>query len=465
MNRPQPYSLITVCLALGFIAGCGGGSGGTNYPPPPTPDFSLAANPTAITVNRSISWMTTVTVTPSNGFSSTINLTATGLPIGVTASFNPGAATTTSVLTLTASGTATLGAATVTVTGTSSSLTHNATVNLTVGPDDNAGFTYNGFDHISFQANEYNTTVGDNSRTALAASGSNWVGVLATWYQANPTATSIAASSFSPSDAAVVAATQDLHNKNMKVMLKPHVDSLDGSWRGTFHQNSPGEADAWFASYTSFIKHYAQMAHDNNVEMLCIGTEYVQLSGAANLARWTAVINAIRVIYTPADGLLTYASNATGGADEFTSVSFWSQLDLIGLDGYFPLTNQNDPSVAQLVSAWTSSAGNKDGLNILQAVQNFSAAHPGQPLIFTEIGYRSVAGANKAPYDFSTGTTFDPSEQHDCYEAMYEVWSQQTSFMKGVLWWDWGVPNPGASDTGYDVRGKPAEVVVRDWQN
>jgi len=28
-----------------------------------------------------------------------------------------------------------------------------------------------------------------------------------------------------------------------------------------------------------------------------------------------------------------------------------------------------------------------------------------------------------------------------------------------------GVPALGASDTGYDVRGKTAEVVVRDWQN
>ncbi len=457
-------TLIAVFLISILCASCGGYSGGNNNPPPPTPDFSVAANPTAITVNRSISWMTTVTITPTNGFTGAVNLTATGLPTGVTAVFTPAAATTTSVLTLTASASATLGPATVTVTGTNASLTHNASVNLTVGADDNAGFTYNGFDHISFQANEYNTTEGTDSRTALAVTGSNWAGVLATWYQANATATSIAANGSSPTDAAVIAAIQDLHSKNIKVMMKPHVDSLDGSWRGTFHQNSSAEADAWFASYTAFITHYAQIAHDNNVEMFCMGTEYAQLSGAANLARWTNVINAIRAIYLPADGLLTYASNATGGGDEFTSVSFWGQVDLIGLDGYFPLTNHNDPTVAELKAAWTSSAGNVNGLNIVLAVQNFAAAHPGQPIIFTEIGYRSVAGANKAPFDFSSGSTFDPTEQHDCYEAMYEVWSQQTSFLKGVMWWDWGVPNPGANDLGYDVRGKPAEVVVRDWQ-
>jgi hypothetical protein len=239
------------------------------------------------------------------------------------------------------------------------------------------------------------------------------------------------------------------------------VDSLDGVWRGTFHQNSSAEADAWFASYTAFIIHYAQLAHDNNVEMLCIGTEFVQLSGSVNATHWANVITAIRGVYP--SGLLTYASNAVGSADEFTTVSFWDnpEISLIGLDAYVPLTNQNNPTIAQLVAGWSLNAS---GDNAVAAYHNISLAHS-KPVIFTEIGYRSVDGANKAPFDFSAGSTFDAGEQHDCYEAMYEVWSQQSSFMKGAFWWDWGVPAPGANDTGYDVRGKPAEVVVRDWQN
>jgi len=421
-------------------------------------------NPTSMTLNRNITWTTTVAVNPFNGFTGAVNLSISGLPSGVGFSFTPASTTSTSTLALTANTTPPLGPVTVTLTGTSGTLDHHTTLNLTIAQDDQSGFVYNGFDHISFQASEYNTSAGTKSRDALFASGSNWAGLLVTQYQANATATSIAPTGSTPTDAALIAAIGELHGLGIKVMLKPHVDSLDGSWRGTFHQNSSAEADAWFASYTTFITHYAQLAHDNGVEMLCIGTEYAQLTGAANLTHWTSVISAIRSIYTPADGLLTYASNATSGGDEFTSVSFWGQVDLIGLDGYFPLTDHNDPTIAELKSAWTSSAGNKNGLNILQAVQNFAGAHPGQPIIFTEIGYRSVAGANQAPYDFSSGTTYDPTEQHDCYEAMYEVWSQQTSFLKGVFWWDWAVPVPGPTDLGYEVWGKPAEEVARDWQ-
>ena len=58
----------------------------------------------------------------------------------------------------------------------------------------------------------------------------------------------------------------------------------------------------------------------------------------------------------------------------------------------------------------------------------------------------------------------DPAEQADCYAAMYEVFSRETSWMKGPFWWAWDVSPPGAGDTGYNPRGKPAEDVLRQWQ-
>jgi uncharacterized membrane protein len=97
-----------------------------------TPNFSLSASPTSVTINQGASGTSTITVTPLNGFNSSVSLSASGLPSGVTASFNPTSTTSTSTLTLTASSTATLGSATVTVTGTSGSLTHTTTIALTV---------------------------------------------------------------------------------------------------------------------------------------------------------------------------------------------------------------------------------------------------------------------------------------------------------------------------------------------
>ncbi len=97
-------------------------------------DFSLSANPSSVGVAQGSSVTSTITVTPESGFTGSVTLSASGLPNGVTAMFNPNPTTSTSTLTLTASGSAALGTATVTITGTSGSLTHTTTVTLTVNP-------------------------------------------------------------------------------------------------------------------------------------------------------------------------------------------------------------------------------------------------------------------------------------------------------------------------------------------
>jgi len=97
-----------------------------------TADFSLTANPSSLSVAQGASGTSTITVVPVNGFNGSVNLSASGLPSGVTAQFSPNPTTSTSTLTFTASATATKGTVTVTVTGTSGSLTHTTNISLTV---------------------------------------------------------------------------------------------------------------------------------------------------------------------------------------------------------------------------------------------------------------------------------------------------------------------------------------------
>jgi len=103
-----------------------------------TPNFSIAASPTSVTVAQGASGSSTITITSTGGFSSATTLSATGLPSGVTAAFSTNPVTpaangsATSTLTLTASSSAAVGTATVTITGTSGSTTHSTTIALTV---------------------------------------------------------------------------------------------------------------------------------------------------------------------------------------------------------------------------------------------------------------------------------------------------------------------------------------------
>jgi uncharacterized membrane protein len=70
------------------------------------PSFSLAASPNSVTMGQGASATTTVTVHDINNFAGNVNLSVSGLPSGVTASFTPNPATGTSLLTLTSSSSA-----------------------------------------------------------------------------------------------------------------------------------------------------------------------------------------------------------------------------------------------------------------------------------------------------------------------------------------------------------------------
>ncbi|MGA8365966.1 MAG: glycoside hydrolase family 3 C-terminal domain-containing protein [Candidatus Acidiferrales bacterium] len=100
----------------------------------PPPDFSISASPSSQTVTAGSQTIYTVTVGTVNGFTGSVALTASGLPSGATASFNPASISVSGTSTLTVSTSTSTPAATstLTITGTSGSLVHSTTVSLTV---------------------------------------------------------------------------------------------------------------------------------------------------------------------------------------------------------------------------------------------------------------------------------------------------------------------------------------------
>jgi O-glycosyl hydrolase len=96
-----------------------------------TGSFTLKPSAATLSIVQGASGTDTITVSDVSPFAGSVTLAASGLPVGVTASFATNPTTSTSVLTLTASSTATAGAATVTITGTSGSLSATTTIALT----------------------------------------------------------------------------------------------------------------------------------------------------------------------------------------------------------------------------------------------------------------------------------------------------------------------------------------------
>jgi len=101
------------------------------------PSFILSASPSELNVAPGQVGKSTITITPVNGFTGSVKLSATALnnatgkSVG-TVSFNPNPATSTSTMVVTVSPKAITGAATITITGTSGSVTATTTIALTV---------------------------------------------------------------------------------------------------------------------------------------------------------------------------------------------------------------------------------------------------------------------------------------------------------------------------------------------
>ncbi|OPZ82823.1 MAG: hypothetical protein BWY76_02579 [bacterium ADurb.Bin429] len=307
-----------------------------------------------------------------------------------------------------------------------------------------------GFDFAAWGPGIYSTPGSDTSLTNLAATGANWVGIVVTVYQPNMRATNIQPLPIAtPTDADLRHAITTAHRLGLKVMLKPHVDLSrdDAHWRGEIGPAfSAAQWLRWFAAYMRVITRYAAFARNEKVELFCVGTELEGTSGRE--AEWRQIIATVRAAY---DGPLVYAANWSG---EATTIRFWDALDYLGVDAYYPLTTKAGATAAELKQGWATGVKELAGLH----------AHWKKPILLTEVGFRSSAGACREPWEWQTSPALDLREQANGYQATFEaLWTQP--WLAGLFWWDWeaDLSHGGQKDGGYTPWGKPAETIVRRY--
>jgi hypothetical protein len=302
-----------------------------------------------------------------------------------------------------------------------------------------------GVAYTAYSANAYGASASDASLTRLAENGNSHVAIVVTVYMTDGTSTSVAATSSTPTDGAILHAMQTARSLGLRVTLKPQIDLLAGGWRGGI---APTDPAAWFDSYETTIDHYADLARQGGASMYEVGTELKTMSGPAYTARWQQLIDGVRERF---GGRLTYAANW----DEFQQVGFWRNLDYIGVDAYWPIASTSDQPVSALVSAWSSRG-------YIASLRHVSALN-GKPVLFTEIGYRSVVGATIHPGIWDSVAAYDAQEQANAYEAAYEAFASQPWFA-GLYWWSWPAALPANGWNGdYTPTFKPAESVMTSW--
>ncbi|MCA9546713.1 MAG: hypothetical protein KC613_20045 [Myxococcales bacterium] len=275
----------------------------------------------------------------------------------------------------------------------------------------------------------------------IAATGANWVQLVVQWGQREVRSVDIAPYRWGTDDGEIRALARHARAKGLKVFIFPvlRLEAMGpGDWRGTLR---PADRAAWWAAYRRFILHYAALARDVGAELFSVGSELGSLEG--DLARWTGLVAAVRAVYP---GRLTYSANW----DHFHEVGFWPALDVVGINGYFPLSRRDDASEAELRATW---AFIRDRILAWRPKD--------KPLMFTEIGYPSVVGAARRPYHYGGDGALDLEAQRRAYAAFVSAWGEEPA-LAGVFVWAWTGPG-GPQDKGYGLRGKPALGILRAW--
>nr|WP_205700006.1 glycosyl hydrolase family 53 [Cohnella luojiensis] len=292
-----------------------------------------------------------------------------------------------------------------------------------------------------------------DSLRKLKETGSEWIALSFYTLQNNVYSTEIPFDyGLTMTDRDIEHAVKEAKALGLKVCLKPVVNSKDGIWRA--HIGFPEEAgaepywDAWFRSYGNFLCHYAELAQELNCEMFCIGCEMVKTEPKDE--HWTRLIEQIRQLY---DGPIVY--NANHGSEE--RIKWFDQVDLIGTSAYYPVANQPGDSEEAMIANWLPV---RDKMALLHEKL-------GIPVIFMEIGCRSALGCATMPWDFMhKELPFNEEEQANFYSSVLKVFWEETWFA-GFFWWDWSVKlydqEAAKSNVGFDIYGKKAERVLKEW--
>ena len=241
-------------------------------------------------------------------------------------------------------------------------------------------------------------------------------------------------------------AIQKLKEKGMKVMLKPQIWVGHGIFTGRIEMKKKKHWKEFEKNYRKFILDFAELAENEGVEILCIGTELKRFT-TNRVEYWEKLIGQIRDVYS---GELTYASNW----DEVDDISFWDDLDFIGVDAYFPISNSENASLDDLKNGWRIHENLLDSLSSQNEL----------PILFTEYGYRSIPNCANEPWNSSNDTVIDHQAQVNALKALYEVMWNKPNFAGGFLW-KWYPDHSkagGVHDNRFTVQNKAAEEVVRE---
>ena len=240
-------------------------------------------------------------------------------------------------------------------------------------------------------------------------------------------------------------------SQGLKILLKPHVWVSGQGWTGDFTLENEEEWLTWEKSYERYMLHYATIADSLHIESFCVGLEYKQVV-KCRPGFWPNLIDTVRTCY---QGKVTYAANW----DNYQNITFWDKVDYIGINAYFPLSQNENPGINELKRAWRQKKKNLKELS-----KSYS-----KPIVFTEYGYRSMDKAAGNQWELEHHRRYKGKAnleiQKNAYEALFQsVWNEE--WFKGGFLWKWYPAQfeiVTRENSDYTPQNKPTEKIILTW--
>lgn len=255
---------------------------------------------------------------------------------------------------------------------------------------------------------------------------------------------------FSDNRADIRRAIDMAHERGLSVMLVPHLWVESGEWRAKIDPPTEAGWSAWTASYEAYVRLWAEVAEATRVEIFSAGVELRSWVTTRHAPSFSALIRRLRGVY---HGLITYSGNW----DDVDQTLILGDLDVIGVNAFYPLADKEGASFATLLEG---------GARVRTKVHELAEAWQ-KPVLFTEIGYTTRPDPAVKPWIWPEdipNVTIDEQAQADAYRALIAPLLDEPYFMGFFVWRLYADPDDVSQESGwgFSPRGKAAELVVRD---
>jgi len=230
----------------------------------------------------------------------------------------------------------------------------------------------------------------------------------------------------------------------------PHLWVETGGWRALMDPGTDEGWERWAQSYAAFVRKWAEVAEQGGAEMFSVGVELRSWVTTARAPSFANLIGDVRQRYR---GLLTYSGNW----DDIAHTVILGQLDVIGVNAFYPLTTRQG-------APWSDLAAG--GQRVAQQLGEL-AAEWHKPVMLTEMGYTTRADPALRPWEWPDGmddVTVDQHAQAIAYRALLAPLFDQPWFAGFFAWRMYADPDDVSQEAewGFSPLGKLAELELRD---